>query len=130
MLNVNIVTFWFEKEKWEFNLVEDSWWYWDCIVIYYHVKLPIFQKFKLLENGQFNHLTTFQQVSFLNEAMEVKSWCLIKSQVYTWYQVSSLRRHYGLVWGCKVNFSLVNSHVVMGGGGSFFDFDHRHNYGF
>ena len=30
------------------------------------------QKFKLLKNGQFNHLTIFQQVSFFKEAMEVK----------------------------------------------------------
>ena len=54
MLNVNIVTFWLKEKKGgekkkkekkrEFNLVEDLGWYWDCIVIYYHVKIPILPK--------------------------------------------------------------------------------------
>ena len=54
MLNVNIVTFWLKEKKGggkkkkekkrEFNLVEDSGSYWDCIVIYYHVKIPILPK--------------------------------------------------------------------------------------
>ena len=37
------------------------------------LKYQFFQKFKLLENGQFNLLTIFQKVSFLKEAMVVRS---------------------------------------------------------
>ena len=33
-----------KEKKREFNLVEDSGSYWDCIVIYYHVKIPILPK--------------------------------------------------------------------------------------